>query len=286
MKVAIVGNTGYIAGILNENLAKRNNIEVLLIGRNEEADEFLDLDYVEKFRFTTLDHVDYVLFTAAISTPDICAQKFERCWKTNVDGTSDFICEAIKRKCRVLFFSSDAVYGDMQGTVYDEESQTKATTPYGKMKKAVEDRFIGSPYFKAIRLSYVVSANDKFMKYCLNCIKNKRKAEVFHPFYRNCITAGEVTETVYWLLEHWETFAPFILNAVGRELISRVRIADEINRIYKNQLQYIIIQPNDRFFENRPQITQTKSIYLQKYHILKDKTFTEKIKHELENVEV
>lgn len=284
MKIAIIGNTGYIAGFLKDSLIKKNGIEIILIGRNMAADEFLDLNCVENFSFDALEDVDYILFAAAVSSPDICAQEFEKCWKTNVDGTSRFINEAMKRRCRILFFSSDAVYGDSKGMVYDERSKPKAITPYGKMKKEVEDRFTGSSYFKSIRLPYVVSANDKFMKYCLGCMKNHKKAEIFHPFYRNCITAGEITEIICWLLEHWETFSPPVLNAAGRELISRVRIADEINRIYKNQLQYDIIQSNHLFFANRHQITQMESIYLKMYQILEEKSFTERIKKELENV--
>lgn len=286
MNVAIVGNTGYIAGFLNDRLKKKSNMRIWLYGRNSDADEFLDLEYAKEFPFDVLNGIDYVLFTAAVSAPDTCVQEFERCWKINVIGTSYFINEAIKRKCHVIFFSSDAVYGDIQGTIYNEKSKTNPMTSYGKMKKVVEDEFMGSAYFKSIRLSYVVSANDKFIKYCLNCIQENKKAEIFHPFYRNCITASEVAAIVCWMLGRWESFSPCILNAAGQELISRVRIADEINRLYKNRLQYSIVQPDDYFFENRPQITQIESIYMEEYHILENKPFTTKIKEELENVKL
>ena len=57
-------------------------------------------------------------------------------------------------------------------------------------------------------------------------------AEIFHPFYRNCITISEVYNIIIWLLNNWSEFDSSFLNAVGPELVSRVRIADEINRIY------------------------------------------------------
>lgn len=57
-----------------------------------------------RFDYSTLDNIDYIIFTAAVSGPDQCAEEFDLCWKVNVDGTLFFITEAIKRKCKVLFF--------------------------------------------------------------------------------------------------------------------------------------------------------------------------------------
>ena len=99
------------------------------------ADIYLDLLEAEQFDYRVLDHINFVIMTAAISSPDKCASDFDFCWGVNVTGTSHFIREAIKRGCRVLFFSSDAVFGDIPGKIYDEESDTRAVTAYGKMKK-------------------------------------------------------------------------------------------------------------------------------------------------------
>ena len=277
MKTAIVGSSGYIAGYL---LKRFEN--VLKIDQTPEADVHLNLAEAEKFDYSALDGVDYVIFTAAISGPDMCANEFEKCWNINVTGTEYFIKNAIAHGCKVLFFSSDAVFGDVPGEIYTEFSETKAQTPYGRMKKAVEDCFKDEPNFKAIRLSYVVSKNDRFVSYCLKCIKTGEKADIFHPFYRNCITVSDVVNTVDWLINHWEAYEPQVLNIAGNELVSRVRIADELNRLYGNKLKYVITSPGEDFYKNRPKITQMKSLYLNKYGILKEESFTEKIKKELE----
>ena len=277
MKTAIVGSSGYIAGYL---LKRFEN--VLKIDQTPEADAHLNLAEAEKFDYSVLDGVDYVIFTAAISGPDMCANEFEKCWNINVNGTVHFIKNAISHGCKVLFFSSDAVFGDMPGEIYTELSETKAQTPYGRMKKAVEDCFKDEPNFKAIRLSYVVSKNDRFVSYCLKCMNTDETADIFHPFYRNCITVSDVVNTVDWLINHWEDYEPQVLNVAGNELVSRVRIADELNRLYDNRLKYVITSPGEDFYKNRPKITQMKSLYLNKYGILKDESFTEKLKKELE----
>lgn len=285
MKVAIVGSSGYIAQYLSRCLKKESQIEsILKIDKTEDSDVFLDLLNADSFDFSVLDEIDYIVFTAAISGPDKCASEFELCWKINVTGTILFIREAIKRGCNILFFSSDAVFGESRTVVFDELSETKAITPYGKMKKAVEDTFRGCSGFKAIRLSYVASINDRFISYCLNCIRNDEVAEVFHPFYRNVTVISDVARIVLYFAFHWNDFDGQFINVVGKELVSRVRIADEINRITGNKLRYRISFPSTEFFANRPQITQVRSLYLPS--MIEDNTFTEKIAKELEGLSI
>lgn len=285
MKVAIVGSSGYIAGYLIENLQeKSNDIVILKIGHCELDDIYFDLNRPNEIDYNLLLDVDYVIFTAAISSPDKCALNFEYCWNVNVIGTEIFIREALLRECKVLFFSSDAVYGDISGNIYDEKSDTKAITPYGRMKKHVEDAFKENSNFKILRLSYVVSVKDKFVSYCLSCIKEGKTANVYHPFYRNCIVANDIIDVINWFLYHWKEYTPCVLNIAGKELVSRVRIADEINRYLDNQLKYSICKPDINFYNNRPAITQMKSLYLSQYHIFVENSFTDKIRKELEKI--
>lgn len=282
MKIAIVGSSGYIAGYLLERFQEDPEVEAILrIDQVGEVDASLNLLHPEEFDDAVLEDVDAIVFTAAISGPDQCARDFDRCWAINVTGTGDIIERAMRRGCRVLFFSSDAAFGDIPGKIYDEQSPTQAETPYGRMKKAIEDRFFGNPLFKAIRLSYVASARDRFISYCLKCLETGETAEIFHPFYRNCITVTDVVDVVQWMLHHWEAFKPSVLNVAGSELVSRMRMADEVNRLAGGRFKYVIQRPEEAFYQNRPAITQMKSLYLHKYGILKDESFTEKIQREL-----
>ena len=285
MKIALIGSSGYIAEYILKRFTDDPAVEsILKVDRAPEADAYLDLQNAKDFDYSLLDEIDYIVFTAAISGPDKCAEEFDACWEINVTGTCSFIREAIDRNCKVLFFSSDAVFGDIPGEIYTEESVTDAFTPYGRMKKAVEDEFRNDSLFKAIRLSYVASARDRFVTYCLNCIKNGEEADVFHPFYRNVIVVSDVVEIVVYFSKHWDEYDHKYLNVAGKELVSRVRIADEINRHLGGKLKYAVSMPGEDFFKNRPRITQMKSLYMQKYNIIPDNTFTEKIAKELEEI--
>lgn len=278
MKAAVVGTSGYIAGYLLDNIPW--NGAPVRIGRSADDDLRLDLADADSFDYRQLKGIDFIIFTAAVSSPDTCAKNFEYCWDVNVRGTQRFIEGAIEQGCNVIFFSSDAVFGDHPNEIFTEISETRADTPYGKMKKHIEDHFRTNGHFKAIRLSYVVSRSDRFVTYCRSCIQSGSVAEVFHPFYRNCITVSDVTDTVTWLMDHWEELDSPVLNLAGGELVSRVRIADEINRALGNGLSYRIVRPEGDFYRNRPAIAQMESMFLQRYSIVPAGSFTEKFRTE------
>ena len=287
MKIAIVGSSGYIAKHLMAAFTSQiPQCEIVKIDIVGDVDLPLQLTSPEEFDYDKLKGIDFIIFTAAISGPDMCANEFEKCWDINVTGTSYFIREAIMRNVKVLFFSSDAAFGDIPGHIYDEDSETQAYTAYGKMKKAIEDEFKTSPFFKCIRLSYVVSANDKFITYCLNCIRKGETAVIFHPFYRTCTTVSDVIKAIVWLLNNWKNFKSFVLDVTGTELVSRIRMADELNRYFDNKLKYVVSKPDESFFQNRPKVTQMKSKYLYALNIVEEQSFTEKFQKELTNIEL
>ena len=64
MKVAIVGSSGYIAGFIMEKLKNESSIEsILKIDQSGDADAVLDLQNAEKFDYSVLEEIDYVIFT-------------------------------------------------------------------------------------------------------------------------------------------------------------------------------------------------------------------------------
>lgn len=278
MKIVLVGSSGYISGFIIDRLKGKH--EIIKVDKMGEYDHYLDLEKANAFNYELLNDVDQVIFPAAISSPDLCEKEFEKCWNINVAGSSVFIDEALKRGCRVLFFSSDAVFGNYPDLVFDEKSETKASTAYGKMKKAIEDKFKENDSFKAIRLSYVVSKKDKFTKYALSCLEKDEVCEVFDPFNRNCITVSNVLDCIEWLLENWASFDSPFLNIAGRDLVSREDIVKAINEISDKKIQYKIVYPGDAFYSCRPVTTNMKSLYLFDKGILEDLSFKEKIRRE------
>lgn len=270
LKVAIIGSNGFIGNSLVSKLHEKD-YSVLEINRNEGSEYNLDLRKPNKFNYEIFDSCDFLIFTAAISSPDICDKLYDESYSINVIGTKHVITEALERKCKVIFFSSDAVFGNDNGYAKNEIHSTNPNTAYGRMKKEIEDYFCNNDLFKSIRLSYVISGEDKFTQYLIKCLEEDCVAEIYHPFYRNCVTLNEVHFTIEWLVNNWELFDSKTLNLCGSELISRVRIIDEINRIGGFNIKYKVIHPGKQFFENRPEVSEMVSLYmnmiLEEYHV-------------------
>lgn len=278
MNTLVVGSNGFLARQLIEPLkaSQRQVIEAARSSQNEML--YIDLNSPELFDYEELVNIDEVIFMAAISSPDLCTKQYDSSYKINVTSTAYFIEEALKRDCKVLFFSSDAVYGTNDSQIFNETSIAKPDTEYGSMKKNIEETFKGNPLFKAVRLSYVIAQNDKFTTYWKKCLENQEMVEVFHPFYRNCIFVEEVVEACISLLDSWETINSTFINICGNELISRVEILDQINRLNKDKLKYNILLDNEEFFKSRPRICNVESLYMNKLIREYNLTFYEKLK--------
>lgn len=254
--VYLVGSEGFIGIQLYKWLVKKHKVQCVDL----HTDLKVDLCNASTFDFSVLNN-DIVIFTSAMSSPDYCRKNFDIAYCINVTGTVHFIENAIKRSCRVLFFSSDAVYG-FNNKIVNESSTTIGETAYGKMKKEVEDIFKESPLFKAIRLSYVFSESDRYTSYLFRCIQEHCTAEIYHPFYRNVVSLEDVINVVLWLIDNWQDLDSPFINVCGKELVSRVRIADEIIRYTGTHLEYAIKYPGEDFYKNRPKILEMQSLYI------------------------
>jgi len=181
----------------------------------------------------------------------------------NVTGTSECISRAIERGGRVVFFSSDTVYGE-RNDIFDEDAESNPAGEYAEMKHEVEMRFLGNPLFKVIRLSYVFSREDKFTKYLSGCAKRGEEAELFHPFYRAIVHRDDIVDGALALARRWEDFPQQIINFGGPEVLSRLDFAESLKRIALPDLRYRVTEPGDEFFKNRPRVIAMSSNLLPK----------------------
>lgn len=256
----IVGKNGFIAKKLLERDTKKY---LCTSSQNEAGNIFLDLHQPEIFDYTLINKNTKVVLLAAISSPDECTKNYENSYSINVVGTKKFIEEVIKREGKVLFFSSDVVYGNTIEAV-DEETMTNPFGSYAKMKDEVEKAFDHELNFKVFRLSYVLSKEDKYLSYLQNCISNNEAAEVFHPFNRKVVFINDLLEAIENILKKWDEFGNKKFNICGDEDISRKDIADFYNEATGSKLTYTIIEPNQIFWDARPKDINIHSLYLEK----------------------
>jgi dTDP-4-dehydrorhamnose reductase len=261
-KIIIVGATGYIGKQLHIRASANSNVYGTSSSGGDDLNH-LQLNSPDTFNYGIIQPSDIVFLSAAISAPDICAREHARAWAVNVTGTSEFIEKVMSRGSRVVFFSSDAVYGDRRDG-FDEAASINPAGEYAEMKAEVERRFLGNPLFKSIRLSYVFSREDKFTKYLSVCAERGEEAELFHPFYRAIVHRCDVIAGALALYERWDEFPQQVINFGGPEVLSRIDFAECLKQNALPGLRFRVSEPGDEFFKNRPRVIAMSSDILPK----------------------
>lgn len=246
----VIGGRGYIGAAL---FSSTPTDVVGLCTASSEAEGLLRLrlEIPQDYANLSIDVGDIVFLTAAISAPDICTHEHDRAWAVNVIGTSSFIQSVINRGARVVFFSSDTVYGEREDE-FDETAVSNPAGEYAVMKREVEERFAGNASFKAIRLSYVFSREDKFSRYLAGCAERNEEANLFHPFFRAIVHRDDVVEGLLALAKHWDEVPEQVINFGGPQVLSRIDFADCLREVYLNGLRFKVTEPGADFFKNRP----------------------------------
>ena len=208
------------------------------------------------------DANDYVVLLAAISSPDICESQYELAYAVNVTGTGRLIDSALSVGAKVLFFSSDTVLGEAR-VAADENAPVNPLGAYAVMKCEIEQKYKAYNNFKVFRLSYVFSTADKFTSYIAQCSKTHTPAEVFNTLYRNVIYIDDVVDAIIALPNKFETYDNHLFHLVGNELLSRMDMAIILKEQVWSSLEVNTVDPPLGFFDRRPAVINTKSIYLQ-----------------------
>ena len=211
-----------------------------------------------RYDFDTLKMGDTVAFCAAISEPSVCANQFQDSLRVNVTSTGDFIYEALKRGCKVIFLSSDAVYGNVLGE-FDEEEKVDPLGVYAEMKAVVEKRFLEYPLFKVLRLSYNFFKEDRFTTYLRNCAKEGATAEVFDPFGRSVVHRDDTVDAIIALYNNWDVCEESVINCGGPETLSRVEFANILKDTVLKDLKIKVVTPKEKFYQDRPAIVSMRS---------------------------
>ena len=215
-----------------------------------------------RYDFDTLKMGDTVAFCAAISEPSVCANQFQDSLRVNVTSTGDFIYEALKRGCKVIFLSSDAVYGNVLGE-FDEEEKVDPLGVYAEMKAVVEKRFLEYPLFKVLRLSYNFFKEDRFTTYLRNCAEEGATAEIFDPFSRSVVHRDDTVDAIIALYNNWDVCQESVINCGGPETLSRVEFANILKDTVLKDLKIKVVTPKEKFYQDRPAIVSMRSNHLE-----------------------
>jgi len=263
IKTLIVGENGFIAKRLSKYIdnmgCKSINYQLTTSSSEIKNDTiFLDLSDAGNFDYSLLENFSYVILLGGVSSPDVCENNPIQSKKINYEGTKLFISECLMRGIKVLFFSTDLVYGETNSIV-NELSSVKPKGNYAIWKFSIENTFRYHKNFKVLRLSYVLSSDDKYINYLNKCKIDNIVAEVYDNFYRNVIYIDDLILAIINILKNWESKIK-VVNVCGDESISRFDIAKNL----LNEKSINVINAPKKFWNNRPKKIQIESLFLRK----------------------
>lgn len=237
----------------------------------------LDESSLDFSSLSSMTEGDVLIHCAAISAPTVCASKYSYAYKINVSSTCDLIDKVIDYGSKVIFLSSDAVYGDIAFD-FDETQLPNPLGAYGLMKSTVEKIYHNTPSFKSLRLSYVNFNSDRFTDYILDCASKYIVAEIFDPFARATVCMDDVIELIFSLVNDW--VPERVINCGGPETISRIEFANILKEEIVNNLEFEILTPESEFYMDRPKIVSMKSPIMERILGRKQTTLREGIRKE------
>ena len=267
------------------NIGKRvleKGKDINVISKKELNLEFSPLSYnfdKDSIGGTPLREGDTIIFTAAISEPALVSAQFEKATRVNVESTGEFIQGATDLGCKVLFLSSDTVYGDVE-TGFDESHPINPKGAYAEMKSIVEKRFEGNPNFKSFRCSLNFYKDDRFTQYLKQCASVNEEADIFDPLTRAIVHRDDTVDAILAVANDWNLAEGQYTNCGGPQVLSRAQIAETVKRVALPNLQFNVSRPPSKFYTDRPAFIEMKSPNLKRILGRSPITFEEAVKIE------
>lgn len=202
----ITGAGGFLGSRLSEYFSNRRDYECVAVGHRE-----LDIeDSLIVSAFMQGVRPDVVFHCAGISDTRACEREPERSYKINVIGTSNVAKACRETQSKMVFMSSDQIYGASHGTEpHREGSEKRPESVYGKDKlRAEESMFTYLNNGVALRLSWMYDYPSKgrvggrdFLHQLLGALHSGEPLKLPVHDYRGITYVWEVVRRMEMVLE-------------------------------------------------------------------------------------
>ncbi len=145
MNILITGGSGFLSGVIGENLSKKNNVfygtrdSKHLLSRNIDKNQIREIDWNQRsMLFNALSGIDIIIHSAGLTS--IASKKNpNKNINFHKNGTADLINLSKKKKVKkIIFFSTIHVYGSPLSGHLSEQSIPLNNHPYAKGKLIAE----------------------------------------------------------------------------------------------------------------------------------------------------
>lgn len=239
MKVLVTGATGQLGWDVMKELEKRG-IDCRGTGSKDLdiTDRDAVMQYIEMYR------PDVVIHCAAYTAVDKAEDEPEICRKVNADGTS-YIAEACKMvDAKMIYISTDYVFGDDGDKPHEVDDPPHPLNVYGQTKWEGEEavRRILEKYF-ILRISWVFGEHgNNFVKTMLRLGKTQREISVVADQFGAPTYTADLAPLLcdMILTEKYGTY-----HACNRGCCSWAEFAQEIFKVAKIDVRVIPIKTEE-----------------------------------------
>lgn len=199
MKILITGANGFVGCRVARFLGMSHQVVAL-------SSKDLDITDTEAVYSTVMEHLPKaIIHLAALSSPAYCQQNPEDSKIVNVEGTINVARAAAAVGAKMIFASSDQVYGGLEGEEGFAEDEVQCpTTIYGLHKLAAENEMLSLlPNAVALRLTWMydipvspLRQNEGILIKLMEAAKNNQPLEVSTQEYRGITHVWEVVRRI------------------------------------------------------------------------------------------
>ena len=251
MNIYVFGASGYVG----KNLVM--DIESYTTVGRDKCDIVFDLhkndpnELIKKIKENS-----YFIFLAGISSLDHCENNKVEATKINYINTLKIIQGLSQKNCRILFSSTDAVFGAEEKKAF-EYTNLNPKGHYAFLKAAVEKEISQISGVKIIRFSYIFGKGDKFTELIREFSNRNEVLEVYSGFKRNVVCINDVVEGIVSIIRHWDKIDARTFNFSGPDLVSREKIASLFSKNEIKGFKYNVQNPDESFWYLRAESIET-----------------------------
>lgn len=289
MITIITGITGLLGTALVEENRNRRKIRGVYVGNykmpNNKFTEYEICDVTDNdriFKNFQNDNVDCIIHTAGIASTDTCEKDEKRCYYSNVIGTENMIELALRKKAKLIYISTNAVF-DGENAPYEEEDKTNPINRYGAIKleceslvrKNLTDYLIVRP----ILMYGMNNPNERkcFYFWILERLKKRERIKVVDDVFENPLLSYQCADFIWRLIDNHTVG---IYHTAGKDVLSRYEAAGVVAKAFS--LDASLIDPvSSEFFPHlapRPKNTSYSTAKIERELGVKPLGFEEGLK--------
>lgn len=262
-KYLIIGGNSLVGSSIYKYF-KNKNAKVKFTTRNKKLNKnaiFFDLNHPKKLNIKN----SKVFFCAAQTSIPYCEENPQLSELVNVKNTVTSIKNLLKNNCKIVYFSSQAVFdGNKKNSI--ETDKLNPTCNYGKQKLLVEKELRKLKNIIIIRPTKILSTNDGLLHNWKKLLIKNKKISVFDDLFISPISVDFVINFVVNIEKQG------IYHLSGNSKISYFNLIKKI--CIKNQINYKLIDKisyknSDRKILYKPKYCSLSTKYEGKYNIQK-----------------